>query len=212
MSRISLYQTPWVMSCARQAPKFLLFGTPWVIILHHKNIQIFESKGNTSCLARVLFYQTLWVILCAWWAPKLIFFGLPRSVFFTQSGFPPSVFPKSRLPSCLICTRKIVVQSLDPGLHRTDNSGPRKGLQVLTPCSEGTELHATGLSSTWFHTECSCTMIDMTAVTYDSVQLALWSSWHHWLNGVCMLGNCWAVLCVFCWARTEWAWTSNFKW
>ena len=175
MSRISLYQTPWVMSCARRAPKFLFFRTPWVIILHYKNIQNFESKQNTSCLARVLFYQTLWVILCAWWAPNLIFFGLPRSVFFTQSGFPPSVFPKSRLPSCLICTRKIVVQSLDPGLHGYQQQW------VLTPCSEGTELHATRLSSMWFHTECSCTMIDMTAAT-SHFSVHLWNL--NWLYNV----------------------------
>ena len=128
-------------------------------ILFGKSFILSDLVGDTVCLM----------------GTEIDIFRTPMVCFFTQSGFPPSVFPKSRLPSCLICTRKIVVQSLDPGLHGYQQQW------VLTPCSEGTELHATRLSSMWFHTECSCTVIHMTAAT-SHFSVHLWNL--NWLYNV----------------------------
>ena len=69
-------------------------------ILFGKSFILSDLVGDTVCLM----------------GTEIDIFRTPAVCFFTQSGFPLSVFPKSRLPSCLICTRKIVI----------DNSGPTR--------------------------------------------------------------------------------------
>ena len=40
------------MLCGRRAPKMVFFGTPWIIILHYKNMHNFESNDYNSWMQR----------------------------------------------------------------------------------------------------------------------------------------------------------------